>query len=237
VEVPGAYDPERPDPAPEPINLPEPRHLSDYTTAPCKHECGIYKQIRHAKQARGLLTTLNSTKQALLRATAGQCGMDSAHCHSSIVKDVTSLDRPGGIDGGSREAALFCVTTLHRFGVPVDYARLKTETLPESCACCNAPLWDPAIPGTRMDKLFAWQCHLGRCGGDGRRLQAHEVVKRALKDLVLSNSKPGGAAFPTSSVLIEPPHLRRDKSSPEGHHGSREGCPQVGYGHGPGDLF
>jgi hypothetical protein len=65
-----------------------------------------------------------------------------------------------------------------------------------------------------MDKLFAWQCHLGRCGGDGRRLQAHEVVKRALKDLVLANPSPGGAAFPASSVLTEPLHLRKDKSRP-----------------------
>ncbi len=134
----------------------------------------------------------------------GQCGLDSAHCYSSTVKEVVKLDRPGGMDGGSREAALFCVATLHRYGLPADYARLKSETLPESCACCKAPLWNLAIPGTRMDKLFACQCHLGRCGGDERRLQAHEVVKRALMDLVLSNPNPGGAAFPASSVLIEP---------------------------------
>jgi hypothetical protein len=112
VEVPGAYDPERPDPAPEPITLPEPRFLSDYTTAPCKHKCCIYKQIRHAKHAHRLLTTLNPTKQALLRASAGQCGLNSAHCHSSTVKDVVSLDRPGGVDGGSREAALLCAAIL-----------------------------------------------------------------------------------------------------------------------------
>ena len=65
-----------------------------------------------------------------------------------------------------------------------------------------------------MDTLFAWQCHLGRCVGDGRRLQAHEVVKRALKDLVLSNPSHGGAAFPASSALIEPLHLRKDRSRP-----------------------
>ena len=65
-----------------------------------------------------------------------------------------------------------------------------------------------------MDTLFAWQCHLGRCGGDGRRLQAHEVVKRALRGLVLANPSPGGAAFPASSVLIEPLHLRRDRTRP-----------------------
>jgi len=181
VGVSGAYDPERPKFALEPITLPEPRLLTDYTTAPCKHECGIYKQIRHAKQANRLLTTLNPTKQALLRATASQCGLDSAHCHSSIVKDVTNLDRPGGIDGGSREAALFCAATLHRFGLPVDYARLKTETLPESSACCNAPLWDRAIPGTRMDKVVAWQCHLGRCKVSNRNspMRPEQLEKEA----------------------------------------------------------
>jgi hypothetical protein len=40
------------------------------------------------------------------------------------------------------------------------------------------------------------------------------VVKRAVRDLVLSNPNPGGATFPASNVLIEPPHLRRDRSRP-----------------------
>jgi len=38
VEVPGAYDPERPDLAPEPITLPELRPIGDYITAPCRLE-------------------------------------------------------------------------------------------------------------------------------------------------------------------------------------------------------
>ena len=53
------------------------------------------------------------------------------------------------------------------YGLLVDYVRLKSETLPESCAYFNAPLWDPAIPGTIIEKQFASQCHLGRCGGGG----------------------------------------------------------------------
>jgi hypothetical protein len=128
--------------------------------------------------------------------------------------DVAKLDRPGGMDGGSREEALFCAAILHRYGLPVDYAKMESETLPKMCVCCKAPLQDLALPGTRMDILFAWQCHLGRCGGDGRRLQAHDVGKRALKELVLSNPNPGGAAFPDSSILIEPAHLREDISRP-----------------------
>jgi hypothetical protein len=71
VETPGAYDPGRPDAIPEPVTLPEPRSLGDSVTAPCKHECGILKQIRHAKQVHRLLSTLNPTKQSRLRATAG----------------------------------------------------------------------------------------------------------------------------------------------------------------------
>jgi hypothetical protein len=55
VETPGSYDPERPEPIPEPVTLPEPRTLGDLVSAPCKHECSILKQIRHAKQAHRLL--------------------------------------------------------------------------------------------------------------------------------------------------------------------------------------
>ncbi len=70
VEVPGAYDPEISDSAIENVTLPESRHLNDYPTAPCKHECGIIKQIRHAKQAHRLVSTLNPIKQSRIRATA-----------------------------------------------------------------------------------------------------------------------------------------------------------------------
>jgi hypothetical protein len=129
---------------------------------------------------------------------------------------VAKLDRSGcGIlEGGSREVTLFSTTTLHRYGLPVDFAKLDYETLPKMCSCCSAPLWDLAIPGSRMNKIFALQCHLGRCGRDGRRLQVHEVVERSLKELVLSNPNPKGATFPVSSILIEPPHLRKNKSRP-----------------------
>jgi hypothetical protein len=216
VEVPGRFDQDKPDPAPEPITLPEPRLVSDFVTATCRHECSILKQVRHAKKAHRVLSALNPVKQALLRATAGQCGMDTARCSMVTVREVASMDRPGkgNEEADAREASLFCAATLHRFGLPVDYARLKDETLPETCACCKAPLWDAAIQGSRMDRIFAWQCHMGRCGGDGRRLQAHEVVKRTMRDLVLSNTTPGGAAFPSSSIVIEPLHLRSDKSRP-----------------------
>ena len=71
VEVPGRFDPDKQDPAPEPISLPEPRLVSDFVTAPCRHECNIIKQVCHAKKAHRVLSILNPVKQALLRATAG----------------------------------------------------------------------------------------------------------------------------------------------------------------------
>ncbi len=113
-----------------------------------------------------------------MRATSGQCGLDSSHCHSYTVGEVAKLGDLGmGNQVESSDATLLCATTLHRFGLPYDFARLDTDTLLESCANCSAPLWAPAIAGSRLDKMFAWQCHLGRCGGDGKRLQAHEVIK------------------------------------------------------------
>jgi hypothetical protein len=76
----------------------------------------------------------------------------------NTVREVVGLDHPGKGNNGedSKEASLFCAATLHRFGLPVDYARLNADTLPEMCACCTAPLWDSAIPGSRMDMIFAW---------------------------------------------------------------------------------
>ena len=53
---------------------------------------------------------------------------------------------------------------------------------------------------------------MGRCGGDGRRLHAHEAGKLAIKRLVLNNPTPAGCVFPRESVIIEPTHLRQDKS-------------------------
>ncbi len=36
----------------------------------------------------------------------------------------------------------------------------------------------------------------------------------AVKRLVLTSSSPDGSVFPAASVLIEPRHLRQDKSRP-----------------------
>jgi hypothetical protein len=100
VEVPRAYNPEIPDPILELMTLPEPRLLSDYSSAPCKHKCNIIKQLRHAKQAHKLILSLNLVKHTLLRATTRHCGLDSARFHSVVVKEVVKLDRIEGMEGG-----------------------------------------------------------------------------------------------------------------------------------------
>jgi hypothetical protein len=112
------------------------------------------------------------------------------------------------------EGVLYTSSMLHRFGLPYDYAKLEDFIMPESRPCCSAPLRDPYQHPSKPDRIFTWQCHAGRCGGDGRRLQAHEVYKLAVKRLVLTSSSPGGSVFLAASVLTEPRHLRQDMSRP-----------------------
>ncbi len=108
AEVPGRFDPEKQDPAPEPITLPEPRQVSDLVTAPYRHECIIIKQVRHAKKAHKLLSALNPVKQALLRATAGHC-MWNGFClvHDGHCQGGGGLGAPGkGIQRGELQGRL-----------------------------------------------------------------------------------------------------------------------------------
>jgi hypothetical protein len=124
-------------------------------------------------------------------------------CPSSLAHAETS------------EASLYSAATLHRYSLPYDYAKLETTVvLPEICPYCNAPLWDPGHSSTRANIIFVCQSHMGRCGGDGRRHQAHEAVKLAVNRLVITNPVPDGCVFPRDSVIIEPPSLRQDKSRP-----------------------
>ncbi len=67
-------------PPPDLISIPEPQTMLDYSIALCKHECNLLKQARHAKQARELFLSMDPIRQTLMRASSGQCGMDSAHC-------------------------------------------------------------------------------------------------------------------------------------------------------------
>jgi hypothetical protein len=151
----------------------------------------------------------------LPRATAGQCGRDIDHSSLHTIRAVTTLECPAALaHADTSEAMLCCASTLHRYELPHDYARLESLTFPEVCPCCSEPLWDLGQHATRAERILVWQSHLGRCGVDGRRHQAHEAVKLAMKRLVLTNHVPEGCVFPRASVMIELPHLRQDKYHP-----------------------
>jgi len=73
---------------------------------------------------------------------------------------------------------------------------------------------DPLRHEPLHKRLFSRQLHLGRCGGDGRRNQVHDVVKFVVKRLVLCNPDPGGIAIPPNQLILEAKHLRSDPSRP-----------------------
>ena len=137
------------------IVLPEPRTISDFITAACKQEVSLMKQTRHVKKASNLLKSMDPIRRTLLRASAGQCGRDSAHSYLQTVRVISTMDCPAALaHTETSEASLYCAATLHRFGFPIDYAKLKDFTLPETCSCCSAPLWDPGMQATRADRIF-----------------------------------------------------------------------------------
>ena len=165
----------------------------------------MIKHARHIRQAYEVFSSMDAVKHALMRASAGQCGTDSSHCSKATVEEVSRMICPGSMAHAEMsEGVLFTFAMLHRFGLPYNYAKLEDYVLPESCPCCSASLWDPGLHPSRPDRIFTWQCHAGRCGGDGRRLHAHEVFKMAVKRLVLTFFTPGGSVYPAAFVLIEP---------------------------------
>ena len=154
VEIPGRWTLEGDSP-PDMISLPDPRPLTDYPLAPCKHECSLIKQARHVRQALDIFESMNPLQQELMRASAGQCGMDSAHCSTSTVREVALMDCPASMTRAEiSEGTLFGASMLHRFGLPYDYAKLEDFILPETCPCCSAPLWDPSRHLSRPERIF-----------------------------------------------------------------------------------
>ncbi len=125
------------------------------------------------------------------------------------------MDRPANYEHTDLcESSLYNESTLNLHGLPYDYSSFRPDALPSFCPTCNVALTDPLRPESYHKRMFTWQSHLGRCGGDSRCLQAHAIVKLSLKRLALSNPDPGGIAIPSALLLIEPRHLRSDDSRP-----------------------
>jgi hypothetical protein len=84
----------------------------------------------------------------------------------------------------------------------------------QQCPVCNIVLTDPHKQEPLHKRLYSWQSHMRRCGGDGCRTQAHEVMKLAIKRLALCNHGPGGIAIPPNQLIIEAMHLRIETPRP-----------------------
>jgi hypothetical protein len=93
------------------------------------------RQTRQVRQAFNLFKSIDPVRQTLMRATAGQCGRDTAHCSLHTAKVVATMECPANLSQTeTSESMLFCASTLHRYGLPHDYARLEALTLPEVCS-------------------------------------------------------------------------------------------------------
>jgi hypothetical protein len=101
----------------------------------------LIKQTRHVRQALEIFKVMDPLQQTLMRASAWQCGTDSAHCSTTTVHEVALMDCPGSMALAEiNEGVLFCASMLDRFGLPYDYAKLEDFTLPDSYPCCSDPL-------------------------------------------------------------------------------------------------
>ena len=128
----------------------------------------MIKQSRHGKQALEVFESMDPVKQALMRASAGQCGMDNAHCSTTTVKDVARVDCPGSMAHAEMsEGVLFTSSMHHRFGLPYDYVKLENFILTEICPCCLAPLRDPDHQPSKLDRFLPGNATRGDAGGTG----------------------------------------------------------------------
>ena len=148
-------------------------------------------------------------------ARAGQCGVDTARAGCLEVQAVATMDCPKAYEHlDISESVLYSASTLHLHGLPFDYDALRVERPPDECHVCRTALVDHQRPTSLHDRLFTWQSHMARCGGDGRRTHAHEMAKLAVKRLALCNPDPGGVAIPPNQLIIEARNLRSDASRP-----------------------
>ena len=180
------------------------------------HECAVLKPSRHVRRANEVWRDGADMQRALMLSRAGQCGIETAKTTNHYVEAVAYMDRPANYSHMDLGESIMDSTapTLQLHGLPYDYessASLESQTV---CPVYNVALCNPLHPRALHTRVFTWQSHMGRCGGDGKCTQAHEVVKVATKRLALCNPDPGGIAVTSSHILIEPRHLRSDDSRP-----------------------
>ena len=214
VEIPGKDTRAAPQ-GPEQLVLPEIRQLEEYLDAQCKGEISTLRQSRHVRQASEVFEKYDRIRQALMHGRAGQAGLDTAALTKDDVELVATMDRPSFMRMDDLDdSALYGVSTLQRFGLPFGGSVSEVDTLPHICPCCRTILFslDDDVP--KHERLFTWQHHQGRCPGDGRVAQAHDIAKLAVKRLAFCNPDPGGKLCPDTQLEVEPRHIRPDISRP-----------------------
>jgi hypothetical protein len=125
----------------------------------------------HVHQAHKVWTDGSTVQRAVMLSRAGQCGLDKAKVGLNEVQAVATTDRCANyehVDLG--EASLYNAATLNLHGLPYDYASLQSCDPPLRCPTCNVALTSPLQQEPMHVRMFTWQSHLGRCGGDGRCL-------------------------------------------------------------------
>ena len=140
-------------------------------------------------------------QRALMLSRAGQCGIDTTKATLAEVHAVATMDRPEKYSHlDLSESLLYSASTLHLHGLLFDYDALRCVEPPDSCPVFSTALTDPLQHKSLHKRLYSWQSHMGRCGGGGRRTEAHEVVKLVIKRLALCNHDRGALrSHPTSS--------------------------------------
>ena len=152
-------------------------------------------------------------QRALMMSKVGHCGLDTAKADLPEVVAVAPMGRPSGYEHMDlSESIMYSASTLNLHGLSYDFAFLQSLVPPSCCPICDALLTNPMEPEPLHMRQFTWQSHMGRCGGDGRCLQAHGIVKLSLERLALSNANLRGVSIPFGQLLIEPRHLRSDDS-------------------------
>ncbi len=118
--------------------------------------------------------------RALMLSRAGQCGLEIVKTANCDVNAVASVDRPAEysqLDLG--ESIMHFAATLQLHELPYDYASSISMDPPTIYPVCKIALCDTLHPEPLHTRVFTWQSHMGRCGGDDRCTQAHEVVRLA----------------------------------------------------------
>jgi hypothetical protein len=153
----------------------------------------------------------NDNTKTLILSRSRQCGIDIAKASLTEVHAVATMDRMEKYSQlDISESTLYSAFTFCLHGLPYDYDALRLVKPPKACQMCNTALTYPRRLKFLHKRMFSWQTSMGKCGGDKRCAQAHEVVKLHIKRMAMCNPDPGGTTIPPKQLILEARHLRSD---------------------------